>query len=151
MPLQKDLLLARPILLHLDNYRAADTARFAYVGSKPCAEKTGFLSRKKLEAKDHLIDWEKPKRKPDWINQSDYDTLPDKILIREFSVGRIVYVTTLLNAKQYHKKELAEFYRQRWLIEIDQPCCLHKSVLRKLLYRFCDWFYPGTINSPQFT
>lgn len=81
--------------------------------------KPDFCQGKKLEAKDHLIEWEKPKRKPDWINQSDYDALPDKILIREFSVGRIVYVTTLLDAKQYHKKELAEFYRQRWLIELD--------------------------------
>jgi hypothetical protein len=47
--------------------------------------------------------------------------------------------------------EMLELYAMRWAIEIDQPCCLHKSVLRKLLYRFCDWFYPGTINSPQFT
>ena len=44
-----------------------------------------------------------------------------------------------------------KLYRTRWQVEIDQPCRLHKSVLRKLLYRFCDWFYPGTINSPQFT
>jgi hypothetical protein len=47
--------------------------------------------------------------------------------------------------------ELIDWYRARWEIQIDQPCCLHKSVLRKLLYRFCDGFYPGTINSPQFT
>lgn len=47
--------------------------------------------------------------------------------------------------------EILELYSLRWAIEIDQPCCLHKSVLRKLFYRFCDWFYPGTINSPQFT
>jgi len=47
--------------------------------------------------------------------------------------------------------DILELYALRWAIEIDQPCCLHKSVLRKLLHRFCDWFYPGTINSPQFT
>ena len=47
--------------------------------------------------------------------------------------------------------EILELYSLRWAIEIDQSCCLHKSVLRKLFYRFCDWFYPGTINSPQFT
>ena len=47
--------------------------------------------------------------------------------------------------------QIIEYYGARWKIEIDQPCCLHKSVLRKSLYRFCDWFYPGTINSPQFT
>jgi SRSO17 transposase len=59
-----------------------------------------------------------------------------------------VFLTTDTNLSS---AEILELYALRWAIEIDQPCCLHKSVLRKLLYRFCDWFYPGTINSPQFT
>ena len=59
-----------------------------------------------------------------------------------------VFLTTDMNLSS---AEILELYALRWAIEIDQPCCLHKSVLRKLLYRFCDWFYPGTINSPQFT
>ncbi len=62
---------------------------------------------------------EKPKRKPDWINQSDYSALPDVIVFRELSVKGCVYVTTLKNTKKYHKKELAELYTQRWLIELD--------------------------------
>jgi len=81
--------------------------------------KPDFRRGKKLGTKDHLIEWKKPKRKPDWINQHDYDALPGEILIREFSVGGIVYVTTLLDVKKYHKKELAKFYSQRWLIELD--------------------------------
>lgn len=81
--------------------------------------KPDFRRGKKLGAKDHLIEWKKPRRKPDWINQHDYDALPGEILIREFSVGGVVYVTTLLDVKKYHKKELAKFYSQRWLIELD--------------------------------
>ncbi len=81
--------------------------------------KPDFRRGKKLGTKDHLIEWKKPKRKPDWINQHDYDALPGEILIREFSVGGVVYVTTLLDVKKYHKKELAKFYTQRWLIELD--------------------------------
>jgi hypothetical protein len=113
--------------------------------------KPDFSSGQRLGPKDHLVEWKKPKKKHDWISQYDYDALPNSILIREFAVNGMVIVTTLLNAKKYSRKELAGIYFQRWKIEIDQPCCLHKSVLRKLLYRFCDWFYPGTINSPQFT
>ena len=36
--------------------------------------------------------------------------LPDEILIREFSVKNTVYVTTLMDAKTYPKKSLAELY-----------------------------------------
>ena len=81
--------------------------------------KPDFRRGKKLGAKDHLIEWKKPKRKPDWITQGDYETLPDVILLREFSVKGRVYVTTLMNAKKYHKKELTELYTQRWVIELD--------------------------------
>jgi hypothetical protein len=59
-----------------------------------------------------------------------------------------LFLTTDTALSPVHIQEL---YSMRWAIEIDQPCCLHKSVLRKSFYRFCDWFYPGTINSPQFT
>ncbi|WP_304894984.1 hypothetical protein [Methylicorpusculum sp.] len=57
----------------------------------------------------------------------------------------------LTNVKDVDASTIALWYYWRWQIEIDQPYCLHKSVFRKLLYRFCNWFYPGTINSPQFT
>lgn len=81
--------------------------------------KPDFRRGKKLDTKDHLVEWKKPKRKPDWITHSDYQALPDVILFMEFSVKGRVYVTTLMNAKKYHKKELAELYTQRWIIELD--------------------------------
>ena len=81
--------------------------------------KPDFRRGKKLGTKDHLIEWKKPKRRPAWIAQNDYDALPDNLVFREFSVKGRVYVTTLMNAKKYNKKELAELYTQRWLIELD--------------------------------
>ena len=44
------------------------------------------------------------------------------------------------------KEALGTLYRLRWQVEIDQPCCLHKSVFSKLSDRFC----PGTFYIPQF-
>ena len=81
--------------------------------------KPDFRRGKKLGIKDHLVKWKKPKRKPNWITQKDYDALPNEIVFREFSVKGKVYVTTLLNTKKYYKKELAEFYTQRWIVELD--------------------------------
>jgi hypothetical protein len=81
--------------------------------------KPDFRRGKKLGAKDHLVEWKKPRRKPGWIIQSDYDALPEAIVFREFSLKGRVYVTTLMNSKKYHKKELAELYVRRWLIELD--------------------------------
>ncbi len=78
--------------------------------------KSKFCQRKKLGAKGHIIEWKKPKRKPVWISEVDCQALPNEICIREFYVGGIVYVTTLLDVKKYHKKELAILYKARWKI-----------------------------------
>ena len=46
--------------------------------------------------------------------------------------------------------QIIEYYGAHWKIEIDQPCCLHKRVFRKLVYRFHNRFDPGTFYSPQY-
>lgn len=71
-----------------------------------------------LGKKDHLVDWKKPP-KPDWMEQATYDAYPDYIQIREFKVAGNVYITTFLDPKKYHKKELQKLYQQRWQIEIN--------------------------------
>jgi len=82
-------------------------------------KKVDFSQGIRLGARDHLIDWKKPKRKPVWMSQQEYVGLPETITVREFAVNGRVYVTTLLNAKCYHKQELAILYKQRWKIELD--------------------------------
>ena len=61
--------------------------------------KLDFAAGEQLGAKDHIIDWKKPPKKPVWMSEEDYRELPESIRIREFAVGGIVYVTTLLDSK----------------------------------------------------
>ncbi len=81
--------------------------------------KSDFRRGQRLGAKDHTIDVKKPPRKPVWMTTEAYAELPNEIVIREFAVNGIVYVTTLLNAKTYPKTGLAELYQQRWKVELD--------------------------------
>ncbi len=81
--------------------------------------KPNFSEGKRLGVKDYVIAWKKPKKQPVWMTDADYQALPEEIRIREFSVGGIVYVTTLLDGKKYPKKELATRYKKRWSIELD--------------------------------
>lgn len=81
--------------------------------------KSDFRKGKHLAAKDHLICCSKPKRKPVWMSEDEFVALPEEISIREFSVNGIVYITTLMDAKAYPKKALAQLYQQRWNIELD--------------------------------
>lgn len=53
------------------------------------------------------------------MDQSTYDAIPTFIQVREFKVHGVVYVTTLLDAKRHHKKELAKLYESRWQVEIN--------------------------------
>lgn len=82
-------------------------------------KKADFRQGRKLGAKDHELEWQKPKRKPVWMDDREYADLPEVITVREFKVKGIVYVTTLLNAKPFNKHELASLYKERWKIELD--------------------------------
>jgi len=79
--------------------------------------------------------------------KQDYADLPETITVREFAVNGRVYVTTLLNAKCYHKQELAILYKQRWKIEIYSHVGLRKSVYKKLMDFIHGLMYPYTLNA----
>ena len=81
--------------------------------------KPDFAEGEQLGAKDHIMHWKKPIKRPVWMTEDKYQVLPKEIGIREFAVGGIVYVTTLLDGKAYHKNELAKLYKERWKIELD--------------------------------
>lgn len=76
-----------------------------------------FRKGESLGKKDHIVEWQRPK-KSQLIDQQTYDAYPEKIRVREFRVNGIVYVTTLLNERKYHCKELASIYKKRWQVEI---------------------------------
>ena len=77
-----------------------------------------FRTGSSLGKNEHIVFWSKPK-KPNWMSQTEYDAYPEKIQIREFKVNGNIYVTTFLDPKKQHKKELAKIYKLRWHIEIN--------------------------------
>lgn len=103
-----------------------------------------FRRGKRLDAGDHIIEWLRPQR-PAWMDEETYQQMPESLEVREvevavaqpgFRVQKLVVVTTLLNAKEYSRKDIAELYHQRWLAELDIraiKCSLGMDVLR------CKW------------
>ena len=80
---------------------------------------TDFSKGEKLGARDHLIVLNKPKKKPDWMSQDEYDQAPATLKVREFKAGAKVMVTTFLCAKDTPKSMLKVLYRSRWNVELD--------------------------------
>lgn len=80
---------------------------------------TDFGKGTTLGKKDHLIEFNKPKVKPDWMTQEAYNEAPKKITIREIKVGKKILITTMLSPKEYPKKVLGALYKQRWHVEVD--------------------------------
>jgi hypothetical protein len=80
---------------------------------------TDFRRGKRLGQRDHLIELSKPKRKPDWMAQADYDQAPDTLKVRELHTGGKILVTTLLCAKITPKPALKDLYQSRWHVELD--------------------------------
>lgn len=86
-----------------------------------------FRRGERLGKDDHIVKWMKP-RKPRSIDRRTYDALPEFLLVREcririarpgFRVRCLVIATTLLNADEYTKDDLAFAYRARWNEELD--------------------------------
>ena len=86
-----------------------------------------FRRGEQLEHDDHLIEWKKP-RKPDWMDQPTYEALPETMTMREvrirvnrpgFRTRQLVVVTSLFDAEEFTKDDLADLYRARWYAELD--------------------------------
>jgi len=83
----------------------------------PRRKNIDFRRGKNRGTNDHVIEISKPDKKPNWIAQSKFDTLPEKILIREFKAKHKVFVTTFTERKIYPKQALSSLYKRRWEIE----------------------------------
>lgn len=92
-------------------------AVFEQSGSR--RKQTDFRTGEKLGAKDHLIIYKKPIKKPEWMSQEIYDAVPMHLSIRELKVGKKILVTTLLKPKDASKLELKLLYKDRWHVELD--------------------------------
>ena len=81
----------------------------------------------RLGSGDYLVTWHRPQR-PEWMDQATYDRMPQSLQVRQvqvqvhqpgFRVERLTVVTTLTDADEYRREEIAELYHQRWLVELD--------------------------------
>jgi hypothetical protein len=81
---------------------------------------------KRLGRHDQLVEYGKPKQRPDWLTEEAFTGLPATIVVRELRATvaergcrtRIItLVTTLLDPERYPKADLIELYGQRWQIE----------------------------------
>jgi Transposase DDE domain len=86
-----------------------------------------FRRGKRLGPGDHIVTWPKP-TKPRSIDRETYDSLPDSLTIREcrirvdqpgFRIITLIVATTLLDADEFPKADLAQLYRARWNAELD--------------------------------
>lgn len=86
-----------------------------------------FRRGQSLGRHDHLVTWTRPQR-PTWMDVETYQRMPKSITLREirvqvqepgFRVESFVVVTTLVDAKQYTRDDIAALYRQRWMAELD--------------------------------
>jgi hypothetical protein len=75
---------------------------------------------------DCLHTWTRPLKRPDWMNESIWNTLPAELTVRivRYAVNRkgcrtrFIYVaTTLLDEKTYSAETIARLYGHRWNIE----------------------------------
>ncbi len=114
-----DLLLADRYYTSYANFALLMRQGTPLVFRQRSTVKNDFRRGKRLGRKDHHIHIKKPKKKTVWMSDEAWAMLPDELLIREFSVKGIVYVSTLLDATMYSRKSLAELYLQRWKIEVD--------------------------------
>ena len=89
--------------------------------------KFDFRRGRRLGIQDHVVTWTKPKR-PEWMDEETYAQLPEELEVRElrikvaqpgFRVDELVLVTTLLDAAEYPKEEVADLFLRRWNIELD--------------------------------
>jgi hypothetical protein len=96
----------------------------------------------RLGARDHMVQWLKPKHAPEWMTAGQYATLPERLVVRElrypvgqrgFRVREVTLVTTLLDPELYPLEALAELYRQRWHAELhlrDLKTTMNMDVLK---------------------
>jgi hypothetical protein len=86
-----------------------------------------FRRGKRLGKDDHIVQWPKP-TKPRSMDRETYDALPEFLTVREtrvrveqvgFRSQTIIIATTLLDADEITKGDLAQLYRARWNAELD--------------------------------
>jgi hypothetical protein len=86
-----------------------------------------FRRGRRLGRGDHVVEWARPVSSRT-IDRESLAALPESLAVREcrvtverpgFRVKTLIIATTLLDAGEYPKEELASLYRARWNAELD--------------------------------
>lgn len=80
---------------------------------------TDFECGQSLGARDHVVRWPKPPKRPPWMTPEQYAQAPRHIALREVKVAHRVLVSTLVNHRHSSKEDLSQLYARRWNIELD--------------------------------
>jgi len=80
---------------------------------------TDFRTGKKIGSKDHIVRLTKPRQRPDWMGEEQYQAVPDEMMIREIGMGKKVLITTLLDPLETPARALKTLYSSRWHVELD--------------------------------
>ncbi len=101
-------------------------------GTHVCTRKhhlrhSDFRRGKRLGKYDHIIVWTRPQR-PKWMDKATYAQIPERLELREIRYNIVIpgrrtktidVITTLTDAAEYTKEEIAELYGFRWNSELD--------------------------------
>ena len=91
------------------------------------ARHTDFRRGRRLGKKDHVVEWDEPKR-PKWMDEETYASLPAKLTLREMRGGVgaagsrvrvLTAMTTLVDPAVWTKDEILNLYGERWNVEVD--------------------------------
>jgi hypothetical protein len=80
---------------------------------------TNFERGQQLGQRDHIVNWPKPKARPQWMTAQQYESYPDEIKLREVKACGRILVSTLLDHRQHSKSDLSQMYARRWNVELD--------------------------------
>ena len=80
---------------------------------------TDFRRGQRLGQRDHLLIIDKPKIRPGWMSEVQYDAAPASITVRECKVAGKIMVTTMNCPKTAPKAALKALYKSRWNVELD--------------------------------
>jgi hypothetical protein len=114
-----DVLLADALYCDYFTIAALQGTRVDVLFEQHGSRITDFRRGHALGTRDHLVRWPKPKTRPVWMTQPQYESAPEELIEREVQVDGRVLVTTMLNARRVRKSELAELYTRRWCVELD--------------------------------
>jgi hypothetical protein len=123
-----DILLADAYYSSFDEVMALKQMGVDVVMRQTSNRPTDFRQGTRLGHEDHLIEWHRHRNRWKWMSRETFAALPRVLLMRElrvrvakrgFRTKEFVVVTTLIDAKEYPRGELAGLYRARWHAELD--------------------------------